>query len=59
MRLLGGTGSHVGNVREANQDRVYFGGSLAALADGMGGHQGGERAAELAIGQFRRPTASS
>jgi protein phosphatase len=53
MRLLGGTGSHVGNVREANQDRVYFGGRLAALADGMGGHQGGERAAELAIGQFR------
>lgn len=54
MRLLGGTGSHVGNVREANQDRVFFGGQLAALADGMGGHQGGERAAELAIGQFRR-----
>ncbi|MEM9564579.1 MAG: protein phosphatase 2C domain-containing protein [Actinomycetota bacterium] len=54
MRLLGGTGSHVGNVREANQDRVYYGGELAALADGMGGHQGGERAAELAIGQFRR-----
>ncbi len=54
MRLLGGTGSHVGNVREANQDRVFFGGQLAALADGMGGHQGGERAAELAIGQFKR-----
>ncbi len=54
MRLLGGTASHVGNVREANQDRVYFGGQVAALADGMGGHQGGERAAELAIGQFKR-----
>ena len=54
MRLLGGTGSHVGNVREANQDRVFYAGELAALADGMGGHQGGERAAELAIGQFRR-----
>lgn len=56
MRLLGATGSHVGNVREANQDRVHFGGPVAALADGMGGHQGGERAAELAIGQFRRAT---
>jgi protein phosphatase len=40
-------------VREINQDRVYFRGSVAALADGMGGHQGGERAAELAIGEFR------
>ncbi len=53
MRLWGGTASHVGNVREINQDRVYFRGSVAALADGMGGHQGGERAAELAIGEFR------
>ncbi len=53
MRLWGATASHVGNVREVNQDRVYFRGSVAALADGMGGHQGGERAAELAIGEFR------
>ncbi len=53
MRLWGGTATHVGNVREVNQDRVYFRGSVAALADGMGGHQGGERAAELAIGEFR------
>ncbi len=53
MKLLGATGSHVGNVREANQDRVFFRGVVAALADGMGGHQGGERAAELAIGEFR------
>ena len=52
MRLLGATGSHVGNVREANQDRAFFRGMVAALADGMGGHQGGERAAELAIGEF-------
>lgn len=52
MKLLGATASHVGNVREANQDRVFFRGMVAALADGMGGHQGGERAAELAIGEF-------
>lgn len=52
MRLLGATASDVGNVREANQDRVFFRGLVAALADGMGGHQGGERAAELAIGEF-------
>ncbi len=53
MRLWGATGTHVGNVREINQDRVYFRGAVAAVADGMGGHQGGERAAELAIGEFR------
>ncbi len=53
MRLWGATGSDVGNVREINQDRVYFRGAVAAVADGMGGHQGGERAAELAIGEFR------
>ena len=53
MKLLGATASHVGNVREANQDRVFFRGQVAALADGMGGHQGGERAAELAITEFR------
>ncbi len=52
MKLIGATDSHVGNVREANQDRVFFGGLVAALADGMGGHQGGERAAELAIAEF-------
>ncbi len=52
MRLVGATASDVGNVREANQDRVFFRGLVAALADGMGGHQGGERAAELAIGEF-------
>ncbi len=57
MKLLGATGSHVGNVRETNQDRVYFRAPVAALADGMGGHQGGERAAELAIERFEVATA--
>ncbi len=52
MRLHGATASHVGNLRDANQDRAWFKGAVAALADGMGGHQGGERAAELAIGEF-------
>jgi protein phosphatase len=52
MRMLGATESHVGNVREANQDRAYADSQIAAVADGMGGHQGGERAAELAIGKF-------
>jgi protein phosphatase len=52
MRMLAATESDVGNVREANQDRAYADSQIAAVADGMGGHQGGERAAELAIGKF-------
>ncbi len=52
MQLRGATASHVGNVRESNQDRAHFGGFVAVVADGMGGHQGGEMAASIAIGEF-------
>lgn len=52
MELRGATASHVGNVRETNQDRTHFGGFVAVVADGMGGHQGGETAASIAISQF-------
>jgi len=52
MELRGATVSHVGNVRDVNQDRSHFGGFVAAVADGMGGHQGGETAAQLAIDCF-------
>ncbi|MFV0260403.1 MAG: protein phosphatase 2C domain-containing protein [Acidimicrobiales bacterium] len=52
MELRGAIATHVGNVREANEDRAHFGGYVAAVADGMGGHQGGEMAASIAIRQF-------
>ncbi|HMD47490.1 MAG TPA: protein phosphatase 2C domain-containing protein [Bryobacteraceae bacterium] len=47
--------SHVGCVRQENQDRILTDHSLGlfVVADGMGGHQHGEKAAELAIDTMR------
>ena len=44
-----GQASDVGNVRQVNQDRYFGDGSLFAVADGMGGHSGGEVASGLAV----------
>ncbi|MGF1596636.1 MAG: Stp1/IreP family PP2C-type Ser/Thr phosphatase [Acidimicrobiales bacterium] len=52
MELKGAIATHVGNVRENNQDRAHFAGYVAVVADGMGGHQGGEMAASIAISEF-------
>lgn len=50
--------SHVGKVREENQDRFLLevvpewgvqGALVAMVADGMGGHQGGSQAAQIAV----------
>ncbi|MBQ6721894.1 MAG: Stp1/IreP family PP2C-type Ser/Thr phosphatase [Clostridia bacterium] len=34
--------SDIGKIRRTNQDAVILGNGLAGIADGMGGHQGGE-----------------
>lgn len=41
--------SHVGKIRSNNQDSGYAGSSLFVVADGMGGHAGGDVASAMAI----------
>src|SRR5918993_4137214 len=46
--------SDPGRKRTVNQDRVYGEAPLFVVADGMGGHRGGEVAAALAVETFRQ-----
>ena len=41
--------SHTGKVRSNNQDSGFAGANLFAVADGMGGHAGGDVASSIAI----------
>ena len=49
-----GAASATGPVRDINQDRWLADGSLFAVADGLGGHQGGEVAAGIAVNELAR-----
>ncbi len=46
---VGAAASHVGKVRSNNQDSGYAGGQLFVVADGMGGHAGGDIASAIAV----------
>jgi PPM family protein phosphatase len=56
MRLSVGARTDVGRVREGNEDSYMAEEPLFAVADGMGGHQGGEVASKLALDTLRNAT---
>lgn len=54
VHLQGGAATDVGSVRESNQDSYLAVSPVFVVADGMGGHQGGEVASAIAVEEFAR-----
>lgn len=66
LHLRAAAGTHPGQVYQVNQDKVFAAirpsgksktGGLFIVADGMGGHQAGEIASDLAVQTIRRELA--
>lgn len=54
VELAVGATTDVGRVREINQDALLAAPSVLAVADGMGGHHGGEVASRIAVEELER-----
>src|SRR3954470_24901715 len=53
VTLRHGSATDVGRVRTNNEDALFISDRLYVVADGMGGHQGGEVASENAVRTMR------
>ena len=54
MRFVHGAASDAGRHRRENEDRYLADGAVFAVADGLGGYEGGGTAAEIAVSVLRR-----
>lgn len=54
ISLVAGTATDVGRVRTVNQDALLATASVFVVADGMGGHHGGEVASRFVVEEFSR-----
>jgi protein phosphatase len=54
VHLHSGAATDVGRVREVNQDSYFASAPVFVVADGMGGHQGGEVASAIVVEEFGR-----